>query len=885
MKLCRFRIEQLRQFRTPLVVEDLTPGINLFVGPNESGKSSIVRALRAAFFERHRSSSVEDLQPWGDSAATPTIALEFDWQGERWALSKSFLRQKRCDLRIGGQTLNGEEAEERLAALLGFELSGRGASRPEHWGVPGLLWIEQGAGQEIAQPVLHAGKHLQAVLGSSLGEMMSSGGDALIAEVERERGLLLTAQGRPRAQYLEAIDAHAALQGETAALEERVAQYRHQVDRLASLQTALQRDEAEQLWTVYRAQRSAAQEKLNEIAGWERSQAHEQEALQACEANIVTSTALLQRFAAQQSECGQREAALQAARQTLSLRQAEEPALNDGLQQARAAFAAARNLLQAARNAEQQAGWQAELRRLELELADGQQRVARVEALQTELIAQAARLQQLQLAPKPLKALRALGPQLLALEVRQQALATRLQFALASGEQVLLDGEVLAGEGERLLLSEAELQLPGGGRLRILPGGEDVASLQREGLRLQDEQASLLRSLGVASLAEAELRVEEARAVQEALQRDEAVLQSLAPAGLADLQARQQQALSRQAALQALLASAAPVEAAPPTVSAAQQQLDAAERVLQEREQTHAQWRSDCLLATQAAEAAQREWQQLAAAIQQPDRLQREQAAQAQLIELRTRASQLQAALALRAEQIAAANAALLRQDVERLERSTDALENSVRQRRIEVERLRASLSAQDAEGLEERAALLAAERERAGRREAEFGRRARALDLLLGLLQTQRQALTRQLQAPLQRHLQRYVRLLFPGASLSVNEQLVPELLLRPGRGGGDGRSGEEYSRFEALSFGAREQMGLISRLAYADLLHEAGRPTLLMLDDALVHSDGERLEAMKRVLFDAAERHQILLFSCHPQHWRDLGVAARELTALRGS
>lgn len=885
MKLRRFRIEQLRQFRKPLVVDQLTPGINLFVGPNESGKSSIVRALRAAFFERHRSSSVEDLQPWGDSAATPTIALEFDWEGERWALSKSFLRQRRCDLRIGGQTLNGEEAEERLAALLGFELSGRGASKPEHWGVPGLLWIEQGAGQDIAQPVLHAGKHLQAVLGSSLGEMMSSGGDALIAKVERQRAELLTAQGRPRAQYLDAIEAHAALQTEAAVLDERIVQYRGQVDRLASLQAELQRDEAEQLWTVYRTQMSAAQEKLNEIAGWERSQIHEYEALQACEANIATSMALLQRFADQQTECGQREVVLQAARETLRLRQAEEPALNARLQQARTAFGAARSLLQAARNAEQQAGWQTELTRLELELADGEQRVARVEILQTQLIAQRARLQQLQLAPRALKALRALGPQLLALEVRQQALATRLRFELETGEQLLLDGETLVGQGERLLLSEAELQLPGGGRLRILPGGEDVASLQREGLRLHDEQASLLRGLGVASLAEAELRAEEARTVQEAVQRDEAVLQSLAPAGLADLQARQQQGLSRQTALHELLANAVPVDAAPLVVSAAQQQLDAAERVLQDSEQSHAQWRSNCLLASQAAEAAQREWQQLEAALQLPDRLQREQAAQAQLIELRARATQLQAALELRAGQIAAANAGLLRQDVERLRRSAEALENSVRQRRIEVERLRASLSAHDAEGLEERAALLAAECERAGRREAELGRRARALDLLLGLLQTQRQALTRQLQEPLQRHLQRYVGLLFPGASLSVNEQLVPELLLRPGRGAEGGGGGEEYSRFDALSFGAREQMGLISRLAYADLLHEAGRPTLLILDDALVHSDGERLHAMKRVLFDAAERHQILLFSCHPQHWRDLGVEARELVALRAS
>ena len=76
---------------------------------------------------------------------------------------------------------------------------------------------------------------------------------------------------------------------------------------------------------------------------------------------------------------------------------------------------------------------------------------------------------------------------------------------------------------------------------------------------------------------------------------------------------------------------------------------------------------------------------------------------------------------------------------------------------------------------------------------------------------------------------------------------------------------------------------MGVISRLAYADLLKEAGRPTLIILDDALVHSDEERLGLMKRVLFDAGTRHQILLFTCHPMNWRDVGVSARSLASIQ--
>ena len=39
MRLHRLRVEQLRQFRQPLEILALEPGLNLFTGPNESGKS------------------------------------------------------------------------------------------------------------------------------------------------------------------------------------------------------------------------------------------------------------------------------------------------------------------------------------------------------------------------------------------------------------------------------------------------------------------------------------------------------------------------------------------------------------------------------------------------------------------------------------------------------------------------------------------------------------------------------------------------------------------------------------------------------------------------------------------------------------------------------
>jgi hypothetical protein len=180
------------------------------------------------------------------------------------------------------------------------------------------------------------------------------------------------------------------------------------------------------------------------------------------------------------------------------------------------------------------------------------------------------------------------------------------------------------------------------------------------------------------------------------------------------------------------------------------------------------------------------------------------------------------------------------------------------------------------AQGFEEARAALAVRLEAARRRQRELDLRARALHLLLERLEASRRERTRQLRAPLQARIDHYIRLLFPKAALEIGDDLLPGLLTRPAT------QGEESGAVSELSHGAREQMGVLTRLAYADLLQEAGRPTLLILDDALVHSDALRLDRMKRVLFDAAQRHQVLLFTCHPAAWRDMGVAAR--TIARG-
>lgn len=206
MKLKRLRIENFKRFRTPLELVDFADGLNLFVAPNESGKSTVAEAIRVAFFERYKSSAVSGLRPWNDSSATPSVEIEFELGGKPARLSKAFLGKKRCQLSIDGKVLDGAEAEDHLGELLGFSFPGRGGSSPEHMGIPGLLWIKQGTSHELAKAVGFASDYLRNALGDSLGELASTSGDDVIKAVESERNQILTPSTEaPRGAYAESL--------------------------------------------------------------------------------------------------------------------------------------------------------------------------------------------------------------------------------------------------------------------------------------------------------------------------------------------------------------------------------------------------------------------------------------------------------------------------------------------------------------------------------------------------------------------------------------------------------------------------------------------------------------------------------------------------------
>jgi hypothetical protein len=906
MWLSRLRVEQLRQFRQSFALTDLQPGLNLFTGANEAGKSTLVRAIRAAFFERHRSSTVDDLQPWDAPAAAPTVELDFVLDGTPARLVKTFLRNKRCSLQLGAQRLEGAEAEDRLAQVFGFAFAGKGASKPDHWGIPGLLWIEQGSSHDLHGPAQHAREHLHDALqglvhghdaetGPGAAALAATDGDALLARFTREREGLLTGTGRPRGDLLAAQQQAEALAARLVEMDVQIRAYRLQVDQLAAERAAQRQEALERPAEQLRAELQQAEAERERLDRLSRELAADRARLVLLQSQQRLLDQQRDDAAAQAREAERRRAAQQMAAQRLGQAEAAlAPALADAeVARARAEQADDR-LAQVRQHAQRDA---AVLQRDEAarQLAQQREAMQAAEAAHQRLVALQQQAAGCAIAPVQVEALRRSEQACREAALQCEAAATRFGFTLEAGqsiEQVTADGRLIerqAGHGERSLLAPTWWRVPGVGLLHIQPGGEALAEREH---RLAAARQSLA-ALGLPDLAAAEARLQQHAALQTEILLAEQALQLMAPQGIEALRRRLaqaevalQQAESQLAALPAHPPVPTPGEAARPILAEAEQAARAAQAHAQQQQAALAAARQRQVLARSELETADRELGAVEAALNDPERRQRLDAAALQRQQLDAEQAALAEHLQRRDAALQAARPGIVAQDIERLTHSLAQQAEARQQREIRIAALVSALQQAGAQGLEEQRATLAGEHARARRRHAELSRRAEALDWLCRRLTAQRQATLAHLQAPLQQHLQHYLTLLFPQARLALDEQLLPTVLTRHEPGGaGLGLPVGDSGEYRSLSFGAREQLGLIVRFAYADLLREAGRPTLLILDDALVHSDAGRLAQMKRVLFDVARRHQVLLFTCHPELWRDLGVPARALESLRSS
>ena len=191
---------------------DFDPGLNVLHGPNELGKSSLVRAIRAALLLQSTSVAAD---PWRDwhADAPPEVTLTFEQEAQRvWRVRKSFGSGGRAYLdfsRDGSeftQEGKGREVDGTLRGILRWGLEAPGG----HGGKRGM------AESFITTALLGEQSDVAAVLDSSLAADTDGSGrerltEALqamaedprfkqvLARVQEKVGEAFTATGRRRA--------------------------------------------------------------------------------------------------------------------------------------------------------------------------------------------------------------------------------------------------------------------------------------------------------------------------------------------------------------------------------------------------------------------------------------------------------------------------------------------------------------------------------------------------------------------------------------------------------------------------------------------------------------------------------------------------------------
>lgn len=869
MRIHELTIENFRKFRQPLRLAGFEPGLNLLCDQNEAGKSTILEALRAVLFERHgsRSDRIRSFRPHGDEVA-PTVELDFEIDGTRWRLRKRFLQSASVELESAAGRATGDEAEERLQELLGFSRAGNRGADDDSRGALGLLWVEQGQSFIIGSPGVSARRTLEDVLAGEVG--LVTGGQrtqAILQNVERSLAELRTATGRPARRLSAAQDAAAAAAEDVRLAQAELDQFDTTLDRLDAKRNEQRRlldeldDPAElekirKLDTDIDSAKTAAQSLktaealLREAAGErERLETHQTKRRDLAEALVRAETAA--------------ESARVAAKEHDDVLAAARTAESDAV----TALDDARAALRTAEDARQTAQRARGARVRNRALAAAFERLDAAEAIASDQSASAEELAGTAMTPEASRELQDLEQTVAETRAAAAAGAATLEIALlAAAPPARLNGEAVAWDIRTLVTEAQTLEIDGVGTVAITPPASGEPAQARHRAAEQDLTAFLAK-VGFEDAASAREAARTRVDLAQRVARLTAELQAACPAD---------DALDIAAGLDALRGALAEEER-PSAANAAESEdegaLDEEWNKARTEERTTEGRRTAALEALHVANIA---GVKCAAAIEQT-------AAEVARFE-----TELQAAIgdqddAALEDALVEARAGEARTTVARDEarRAVEGLdETQLTQRRENLRRRRVRLAddrvdlASDISQLAERAktlggvgpaSRLAAATElsdAAAAAQAKLEEEAAMLSLLARTIAEAQTEASRQFLAPVTQRVAPYIGRLLPGASISFSEDLRPTLLTRGGR--------EEDT--SDLSKGTQEQLAVLTRIAFADLLIEKGKPASLLLDDALVFADDDRFDAMLDILTEASRRMQVIVLSCRTSAYRGI-------------
>ncbi|CAN7806404.1 AAA family ATPase [Paraburkholderia hospita] len=863
LRIRKIGINGFRKFREPVAIDGLSDGLNIVIEPNETGKSTLLEALRAAFFVRHntRNQLAQSFAPHGE-AVGPEIQVAFDVDDSPWVVTKRFLRSPSVDVTGPQGKAQGEEAESRLNTLLGAVRDTSRGGDVSSYGALGLLWVAQAEALSVSEPGQIVRDAISSSLEAEVGAIMGGAAYRQVRErIDAQYEHYWTPTGQKRGRQNQAHEHVAA--AESAA--------RDASDRLAAL---------ERSFTELEAARARLKIIQREMADDTDPQART-DLVASLEVARVAAQILATRRAEQDSANGklnsledllrrhrQADAAREGAARALADVRRQRVSLAETLNQGRQKVADSRIALELARVGRKNA---------REALAAGEDRLgqtrrrASIDAARKrhgELITLETQYRE----AKALAATAISAALIASLEAHDRAVAeahaivnagaTRIALSGAA-EGVTIDGNPML-TGERTLTREVRIRF-GDAELLVSPPASAASAEEALASALRRQQGAL-EELGVADLRAARERNELAREATADLRTLEARIEVATPADeIIHLAAGAE-------ALKLFVGELGEIEEAPedvPDINGLKHVMDAADTTLARAEGVQdgaiealrRMEEEDAPLATAEAGAASN----LAHASTSLEAIE-SRLEWVGILENIDRARQQAAEASVRLEEAvrnaSAHDIATITRKIELIDaRARTAAETRTRLE-TDIARVEGTVESEGGVGLADRAAAAREEADAARAKLQRITEEADTLKLLRDTLDAARDETSRKFVGPVIRCAKRHIERLLPGCDLTFSESLALESVIREG----------VDESCTSLSRGTQEQLAVLTRIAFADMLLEQGKPVSLILDDPLVYSDDARLDLMLEILGEAATRMQVILLTCRDRAFRHI-------------
>ena len=885
MKLRSLAVNQFKKFTVPMRLEGIEDGLNVVVGPNEMGKSTLLAALRAALFEKYSSKAqpITGLQNDRNQAG-PVVELEFELEDGVYRVTKRFVKKPYARLSCpDGRTLEGDAAEDMLRSLLGFDEPGKTGAKAETLGMWNVLWVQQGHSFGALDLPESARSNLHTALESEVGTVLGGRrGRALPQAIEKQLAELVTSNSKPRGRYKDLIEKAASVQSELESLRMRRQELANTLDGLEEAQETLDRLSSGDRDHTDQAELTEARKRPGQLAELEARISAASSDLELKKRNLdQAERAQAERASLKETIAAEENAVEQAGQRLKEVRQQEKEArlqldaLRASVREAEAAVTKADEAVSRQRRTLEVLKRQARIRELEIRCAKAQAAEKRQREAQQGTAA-------ILVTDEVIEAIRTAAKGLETVESRLSAAATRIVLDIIPNalSGIEIDGQALSSEQSSFQAVEPmTIVIPDRGRIMIEPAIQDRDKLLGQ---QRDAKAALKEALhagNVKTLSDSEDQFSRRQKLLQAadLSRQEAELH--APAtddhdagahalsdyieGLKNILAREMADLNAEQLPEPTEVEEA-LRATVEQAEEARRDVDTMRATLGGPEKTLGQLQTE--LGTVKARYDD--------GMGRLETLRRQLADAEQELSGDQLQADIDAAKAKMSEQVAGVSeleAQRTDETIPQLEARIARLDKAIQDRREKrgnlkekIAGFRSHVEALEGAGLDEAIQQRSRELEFCEDERARTEREVEVLTLLLSTLRAAEQAAKERYLSPVLNRVRPYLQLLFPGAEITIDENLHIVGVVR--------EAGYEEA-FHHLSMGTQEQIAVLIRLAFAEMLVEQGHPATVILDDALVFSDDRRMSRMFDILNMAARNVQVIIFTCREQLFEELG------------